>query len=376
MKNTRRQFVAGLAAIGLARACDNDIFDAAAAGDLNRAKEICKLDPGIVHLRSADGRTPLHCAAAAGQVDMIAFLLSQGADLSAGPESPMIAIADYPDPTVAADMAQLLLANASDPNVKRKDGVTALHLAAARGNTGVVRMLIHRGATVNADDAVRDAASVERVYYGGRYAQDLSGGKVTREDTYGLPQEFINQFVTVSHFDSGKVKQMHKLCPKLLDTRSTWDELAVEAASHVGLEPLAQYLADAGSPVSTCTAVLLGLGDAVKKMIREDRDRLRERGAHDFPLLSYTAWGKERTEIAAFLLEAGANPKAAFGQSPLHVAAGKGYVELAGLLLEHGADVNATTESRKGPGPTPLALAVQRKQSKMADFLTSRGGRM
>ncbi len=112
-------------------------------------------------------------------------------------------------------------------------------------------------------------------------------------------------------------------------------------------------------------------------MVHADRNRLRERGAHDFPLLSYASWGKERAEIAAFLLDAGADPNAiGFGQSTLHAAAGKGYVEVARVLLEHGADVNATARSRKGSGPTPLALAIQKKQSKMADLLTSRGGRM
>lgn len=392
MKNTRRQFVLGVAAASAVKAFGIDIFEAAATGNIARAKELCKLAPGIVNLRSDDGRTPLHFAAAAGQVEMVSLLMAAGADLSAGPESPLLDIADYPDPACAEDMARPLMGNASDPNAKRKDGTTALHLAAARGNAVVTRLLIHRGADLNARDGkgrtprdvasgdavavIRDEAKIERIYFGGRYVQDLHGNKVTRDDTNGLPQDFINQFVTISHFDPEKVKQMHKSSPALLSTRATWDELAIEAAAHMGLVPLAEYLADAGSPISTCTAVLLGLGDMARKMITGDRNRLRERGAHDFPLLGYTAYGKERAEIASFLVDAGLDVNiSGFGGTTLHIAASKGYLDLAGVLLDHGADVNAAIISHKGTGPTPLAVALKQKQSRMADLLTSRGGR-
>ena len=396
MINTRRRFLTStgalFAAAGTVRAFAPDIFEAAATGNMERAKELCTAAPGIVNLRSDDGRTPLHYAAAAGQVEMIGYLNSQGADLSAGPESPMIAVADYADPQVAEDMARTLLGNASNPNAVRKDGTPVLHVAAARGNADVARILIHRGAAVDAKDvkgrtalevATGDAAGVlrasdkiERVYFGGRYTQDLRGAKITRDDTSGLPQTLVNQFATVAHFDADKVKQLHKLTPAILMTRATWDELAIEAAAHMGLLPLAEYLADAGSPISTCTAVMLGLTDTVKTMVRGDRDRVRERGAHDFPLLMYAAFVTERVDIAGFLLESGADANAVgFGQTPLHLAAGKGYIETARLLLDHGAQVNAVVRSRKGVGPTPLAVAIRQKQLKMADLLAERGGR-
>jgi hypothetical protein len=49
-------------------------------------------------------------------------------------------------------------------------------------------------------------------------------------------------------------------------------------------------------------------------------------------------------------------------------------VELAQLFLDHGADVNAVGNMRGTP-LTPLALAVQAKQEKMATLLKERGGR-
>jgi ankyrin repeat protein len=103
-----------------------DIFEAAVSGNVKRATELANATPGIARIRSADGRTPLHFAAAGGQPDMVMFINGRGADLSAGPESPLLAAVDYPDLGVALEMTQTLVGNASDPNARRKDGKTCL----------------------------------------------------------------------------------------------------------------------------------------------------------------------------------------------------------------------------------------------------------
>jgi ankyrin repeat protein len=354
-----------------------DIFEAAASGNAARATELSKDDPGIAHHRLPDGRTPLHLAAQAGYPDLVVFLAMRGADLSAGPESPLLAAVDHPDHGKATEMSRFLLMNASDPNARRRDGKSALSLAAARGYDDLVEMLIHRGANVEREavPVTLKAAAIERVYFSRRYTQDQRGIPVTREDTYGIPQELINQFVSVAHVNFERVKQLHKLCPTLLMTRATWDELAIEAAAHMGQAPMAQFLADLGAPVSTCTATLLGAKELVKRLVQEDKGCLRERGAHDIALLAYTAFAAEQVDIAEFLLNAGADVHVrSLGQTTLHIAAGKGHVELAQLLLDRGADVNATAVMR-GADKTPRAIAVEAKQVKMAEFLSGRGGR-
>lgn len=357
-----------IAGRGLVKGLVLDIFEAAAAGDSKRANEIAKDDPGLAHHRLPDGRTPLHLAAEAGKPALVTFFAMKGADLSGGPESPLLAAVDHPDHALASEMAMFLLMNASDPNAQRRDGKNALQLATARGYDDLVQMLIHRGA-----DAQRQ--SVERVYYGRRYTQDLRGNPVTREDTYGIPQDWINQFVILAHFDFEKVKHLQKLCPTLIMTRATWDELAIEAAAHMGLTPMAQFLADLGAPVSTCTATLLGEHALVKRLIAEDTGCLRERGAHDIALLAYTAFGNEHVEIAEFLLKEGVDIHAkSLGLTALHFAANKGHLELAQLFLDHGADVNALGKAQGVP-VTPLSLAEKSKHEKMVAFLKERGAR-
>lgn len=97
-----------------------DIFEAAVSGNVKRATELTNAGPGIARARSADGRTPLHFAAAGGHADMVMFLSSRGADLSAGPESPVLAAVDSSDLAVALETTQALVVNAADrpPSVR------------------------------------------------------------------------------------------------------------------------------------------------------------------------------------------------------------------------------------------------------------------
>jgi uncharacterized protein len=360
-----------------AQSAKPDIFEAAAAGDVPRATELVNADPELIRTRSSDGRTALHFATAAGRTEMTMFLMSRGANLSAGPESPLLAALDYPDHEAATAMSRMMLGNASDPNARRKDGRTALQLAAARGYADLTELLIHRGARVGTRDIdlatgdavaiLRRAPEIEVVHFARRPKGDT--------ELSGVPWNAITQFVSVAHANFDKVKELLSVHPAMITARAPWDELAVEAAAHMGLYPMADWLAEKGAPISTCTAVLLGLGGRVEEAIAADRMCIYERGAHDIPILAYTVYGKEQAGIAETLLKSGANVQAiALGTTILHLAASKGYVEAARVLIENGADINAGVKLR-GEMVTPLGAAVRAKQSKMEQFLKEHGAR-
>jgi ankyrin repeat protein len=363
MTSTRRTFFfasSGAALCAQTQSTKPDLFQAISAGDVKLATEIMDATPEIARTRSADGRTPLHYATAAGNMELVTRISSRGGDLSAGPESPLLAAIDLPDHKAALDIAQFLLMNNSDPNARTHDGRTALQIARARGYTDIADLLIHRGARTDTSGKIAVA------WYGRRYLQDIHGDPVRRDDLNGLPWTVVNQFASVAHADFEKVKSLYKEYPALLNTRASWDESAIEAGAHMGRLDIASFCADAGFAVSTCTATLLGREDMVKAAIAADKRVIHERGAHDLPILAYTIYANQQTAIADALLKAGADPMIrAFGQTPLHLAAGKGYVEIAGLLLEHGADIKA--------GPvSPLEVATKKNQPKMVDFLKSR----
>jgi len=368
MTSTRRTFFFASSGAALcaqtAQPSKPDIFQAIAAGDIKLATEIMDANPEIARTRSADGRTPLHYATAAGSLELVTRIATRGGDLSAGPESPLLAAIDRPDHKVALDIAQFLLMNNSDPNARTRDGRSALDIARARGHSDVADLLIHRGARTDAP------AKVAVAWYGRRYLQDIHGDPVRRDDLNGLPWTVVNQFASVAHADFEKVKSLYKEYPALLNTRASWDESAIEAGAHMGRLDIASFCADAGFAVSTCTATLLGREDMVRTAIAADKRVVQERGAHDLPILAYTIYANQQTAIADALLKAGADPMTrAFNQTPLHLAASKGYVEVAALLLDHGADIKA--------GPvTPLEVATKKNQEKMVEFLKSRSARL
>ena len=93
-----------------------EIHDAVRAGDLAKVKALVAKDAKVVNEKDARGRTPLHFASYAGNREIVAFLIANGADV-----------------------------RATDP-----DGFTPLHWAASAGQADAARALIAAGADPNA----------------------------------------------------------------------------------------------------------------------------------------------------------------------------------------------------------------------------------
>ena len=92
--------------------------------------------------------TPLCVAAAYGNLDILSFLLENGADINAaistsarGLTPLMLAVQKY-----HSNAINYLLEQGADVNLQDKAGYTALHTAAACGNYNALRSLIYYGA--------------------------------------------------------------------------------------------------------------------------------------------------------------------------------------------------------------------------------------
>jgi ankyrin repeat protein len=266
-------------------------------------------------------------------------------------------------------MAFSIVGNGLDPNVATSDGENLLHAAARSGYPRIIRLLLQKGGDANARNSagqtpldiataagktdsaalLRNASSVPRDYYAKRYEYDPRFSALQRDDTQGLPWDLVNSFALRSHFDFEGVKKLAALCPDLLNTRASWDELPVEAAAHMGRADIGGHYLDRGASYSVCTATVFGSLADVKRLLAEDPMRIHERGAHSYPLLWYTAFGKPQIEKAEYFISLGADPKEDMrGRTVLHWAATDGNLEMCRFFLEKGLDPRQKGESFMG----------------------------
>jgi ankyrin repeat protein len=132
----------------LAKTSDGlDVFDAAATGNISVVRNLLQTDRASVDDRGADGLTPLHLAAAYGQLEMSRLLLGRGADPNAVAQNETRSTPLHVAIEAGhRDTATLLLALGASPNAIQHNGWTPLHGAAKKGDQPVVDMLLLRGA--------------------------------------------------------------------------------------------------------------------------------------------------------------------------------------------------------------------------------------
>jgi ankyrin repeat protein len=128
-----------------------DIFAAAMSGRTNLIDEMLAGNRSLAKLMSHDGWTPLHLAAFFGHKDAAEALL--GADASVTERSTN-AMANMPLHAGVAgrnfDLVKLLVERGAPVNARQHGGWTPLHAAAQNGDAAMVALFLEHGADVNA----------------------------------------------------------------------------------------------------------------------------------------------------------------------------------------------------------------------------------
>lgn len=141
-----------------------DVFDAAAAGRLDRLRALLAADPGAANAWAADGFFPLGLACFFRQPEAARLLLEAGADPRAAARNPMRVTALHAAAAARdAVTARELLDRGADVDARQQMGYTALHAAAQHGDVELVELLLSRGAdpALRSEDG-RDAAAHAR----------------------------------------------------------------------------------------------------------------------------------------------------------------------------------------------------------------------
>ena len=131
------------------------LHQAATEGNLDEVMRLMANDPSLAYTRDEDGNTPLHHAAWNGHVPIAEYLLKAGvpADIRIiAPEKTLDGGTPLMDASVTGqmDMIALLLRNGADIRATDAEGNTALHHAVWNNRGEAVKALLDAGAEVNA----------------------------------------------------------------------------------------------------------------------------------------------------------------------------------------------------------------------------------
>ena len=127
------------------RCGDSPMHAAAAAGQVGAVKML--LDMGFdINTQNAQKSTPLHLACFNGQDVVVHELLEHGADTNIPNENGSTSLHHAAASTHGALCLELLVSSGADVNVKNNDGITPLHMTAVHGRFTRSQTLLHNGA--------------------------------------------------------------------------------------------------------------------------------------------------------------------------------------------------------------------------------------
>ena len=128
-----------------------DLFEAAATGQTERVKELVSKDSNLAGAYSIDGFPVLGLATFFGHRETAVLLISAGADVNAAAKNDMRVTALH---AAAAsrqlEIARLLIERGADVNARQQAEFTPLHEAAASGQLEFAELLLTHGADVKA----------------------------------------------------------------------------------------------------------------------------------------------------------------------------------------------------------------------------------
>jgi ankyrin repeat protein len=338
-----------------------ELHVAVRAGDIDQVRQL--LAQGAkVNERDTLGGSALHDACWGGDVKMVRLLLDHKADPNLphkeGGSTPL----HYAIITNHPDIVTLLLARGAKLNAVSGSGSTALHLAASRGYAGIVALLLEKGMDVNLADASGATPLEEAAWKGER---DVVALLLKHK---AAPGKALIPAAARGHADVVKL-----LLDAGVDPTAAVDGATAlgEAVKFKQLEVTKLLLATkAGADPETRNKLL---GQAV---IRGDEPIVRLFLDHGdsarTPYLLHDAALKGHLEVAALLLERGADPKGrnAQGATALHDAALAGHAAMVALLIKSGAPVNAQESETHA---TPLHHAASFGRIEVVRLLLEQG---
>ncbi|KAL2717814.1 ankycorbin-like isoform X1 [Vespula squamosa] len=370
--------------------------------DAGTGGAVASAAPELVNAPDAEGHTPLHLAVIAGDTQLVAVLLANGADVNAKDLEghSVLHWATGRDLVCGeAECVRLILAAGARPSTPDLRGGSPLHYAAQccgaaataelavpkKVGLKVLQTLIEFGADVNAKDEdgrqailwAASAGSVEAVLALARAGGAAAAGASDKDGLTAL-------HCAASRGHARCVEALINFCGSQPDHVDDNGCSALHYAATLGH-------ADA-------TSLILKLGADPNRQDRKGRtpalcaaakgqlETLKILAQHGGSLHARTVRGTGVAHEAAAsgrieLLKWLAKKRPSMldiatqdGKTPLHVAALHGHLDACKVLLDHGARINAILRTNKGNTMTALDAALYRGHRDCAKLIQMHGG--
>ena len=321
-----------------------EIHDAVRAGNLEKVKTLLQDRAEFLNNPDQNQKTPLHLALESGHIDIAKYLIGRGADINLKDKDKAAPLhnAAYLGNIDIVDL--LLKKGAASLNEGNFRGQTPLHFACERGHPGAAARLLDAGADIEARDMLgRTSLMTSGV------SKNIVVAKLLIERGADINAEAKRGPAVYTTLTVAAMYGFEDLVDLLIEKDA--------AISKDTLEPTLAFAVQMGHPRLFEYVLEKGVDLAVVK----EKD----------PAFVFDAAAGGSAEIMKTLLDHGfaLDQKDKDGWTPLHVAAVEGNVKMLEFLIGKGLDKDA----RNMKGETAYHVARAAKAVEAADFLKKAG---